>query len=62
MASVQSKTSSAQQWFMTLPVWDELDNYIYFGFALGLVYLLGIENNKELAGAIVGALLIKAKK
>ena len=57
----QKQTSRAADWFYGLPIWQEIDNFIYFGFAFALLYLVGVEHTKELLGAVVGALIIKAK-
>ena len=52
-----------QEWFYGLPIWEELDNYVYFGLAAICLFVLEIDTTAKgpLIGGLVGALLIKGR-
>ncbi len=52
-----------QEWFYSLPLWSEIDNYIYFFLAGFLMWLLPFENEAliSVGGTLIGALIIKGR-
>jgi hypothetical protein len=52
-----------QEWFYGLPIWDEIDNYVYFGLAGLLLWLVpfGDEAIKTIGAGLVGALILKGR-
>ena len=55
--------SKFQEWFYNLPIWNELDNYIYFALAILIIFLTDMPSEAKvpLIGAIVAAALVKGK-
>ena len=51
------------KWFYGLPIWDEIDNYIYFLIAGLLLFILPFEGEtiKAIGSALVGALIMKGR-
>lgn len=50
-------------WFFSLPIWDEIDNYLYFALAGIFLYLSPIDGKEAVGiwGALVGALIMKGR-
>ena len=55
--------SKFQDWFYGLPIWAELDNYVYFGLAGLLLWLLPFDDKTMIAigGALIGAIILKGR-
>lgn len=52
-----------QDWIYQLPLWAEIDNYIYFALAGLFLWLSPIEGDQAVAlyGALIGALVMKGR-
>ena len=52
-----------QEWFYGLPIWDEIDNYIYFILAGVFISVLPFDEQTLVAigGALIGGLIMKGK-